>query len=72
MAKQMRVHILAKELGVTSKTILEKCRAEGLELKNHMSALSAGLEATIHEWFSDADSHSAIETAEAVDIEAAR
>ncbi|NQU75476.1 MAG: translation initiation factor IF-2 N-terminal domain-containing protein, partial [Planctomycetes bacterium] len=72
MAK--RVFQLAKDLGVVSKDILDKCRAEGLELKNHMAALSAGLEATIVEWFSDssATSHSAVEVAEAVDLAAAR
>ncbi|MEW6251606.1 MAG: translation initiation factor IF-2 N-terminal domain-containing protein, partial [Planctomycetota bacterium] len=32
MAKPTRVHILAKELGVTSKAIIDKCRAEGIEL----------------------------------------
>ena len=30
LAKGIRVNQLAKELGVTSKEILEKCRAEGL------------------------------------------
>ena len=70
MAK--RVFELARELGVTSKTILQKCRNEGLQIKNHMSALSAGLEATIREWFSEADSGTAIETTEHVDLEKAR
>ncbi|NLF30394.1 MAG: translation initiation factor IF-2 [Planctomycetes bacterium] len=70
MAK--RVFQLAKELDVTSKQVLEKCRAEGLDLKNHMAALSAGLEATIREWFSDdAKLHSAVEVAAAVDLEEA-
>ena len=50
MAK--RVFELARELGVTSKRVLTKCRAEGLDIKNHMSTVSAGLEATIGEWFS--------------------
>ncbi|MCH7813116.1 MAG: translation initiation factor IF-2 N-terminal domain-containing protein, partial [Planctomycetes bacterium] len=47
MAEKMRVHILAKQLKVSSKAILTKCSAEGLPVKNHMTALSAGLEATI-------------------------
>ena len=71
MAK--RVFELARELGVRSKDVLTKCRAEGLELKNHMATLSAGLEATIHEWFSeigddDASPHTAVETTEHVDL----
>lgn len=70
MAK--RVFELAKELGVRSKDILEKCRAEGLEIKNHMAALSAGLEATIVEWFSESSSGTAVETTEHVDLEKAR
>jgi translation initiation factor IF-2 len=68
-----RVFELAKALGVRSKDILDKCHAEGLDLKNHMAALSAGLEATIREWFSDsAAAHSAVETAQSVDLETAR
>jgi len=57
---------------VTSKAVLEKCRAEGIELKNHMAALSAGLEATIREWFSEGAVGTAVETAEHVDLESAR
>ncbi len=71
MAK--RIFELARELDVTSKVVLTKCRAEGLDIKNHMSTLSAGLEATICEWFSDsADQHTAVETSEHVDLEEAR
>ena len=68
----MRVHILAKELGVTSKAILEKCRAEGLELKNHMATLSAGLEATVREWFSEGAHETVEEKAERVDLKKVR
>jgi translation initiation factor IF-2 len=39
----LRVHNLAKELGVESKAIIDKCRAEGVELKNHMATVSVGL-----------------------------
>ncbi|MCD6303373.1 MAG: translation initiation factor IF-2 [Planctomycetes bacterium] len=71
MAK--RIFELARELGVTSKTVLGKCRAEGLEIKNHMSTVSVGLEATIREWFSEqAESHTAVETAAHVDLKKAR
>lgn len=59
-------------MGVTSKAVLEKCRAEGLEVKNHMTALSAGLEATISEWFSGAASGgTAVETTTHVDLDKA-
>ena len=70
MAEKMRVHILAKELNVTSKTILQKCKAEGLDtaVKNHMSTLSAGLYATIREWFSEGSHSTTIEVAERIDL----
>ena len=67
-----RIFELARELGVTSKTMLEKCRAEGLDVKNHMATLSAGLEATLREWFSPDVTQTAVETAEHVDLEKAR
>lgn len=69
MAEKMRVHILAKELNVPSKVIIEKCRAEGIDVvKNHMSTLSAGLHATIREWFSEGTHDTVVETATRVDL----
>lgn len=73
MAK--RVFEIAKELSVKSKAIVEKCEAEGIpNITNHMSSVSAGLEATIREWFSasEAASGTAVETAERVDLEKVR
>jgi translation initiation factor IF-2 len=68
--QKMRVHTLAKDLGVTSKAILDKCRAEGLpDIKNHMSTLSAGLTATIREWFSEGAHETTVESAERVNLE---
>jgi len=70
---KLRIHTLSKELGVTSKAILDKCRAEGItSVTNHMSTLSAGLAATIREWFSEASHGTAVETAAPVDLEKAR
>lgn len=73
MAKKVainRVHQLARKLGVGSKDIVAKCESEGIpDITNHMSAVSAGLAATISEWFSeDGESSSAIETAKKVNI----
>lgn len=68
----LRVHILAKELGVPSKDIIDKCHAEGVELKNHMAAISAGLAESIREWFSVGDDVTTVEVAEKVDIERIR
>lgn len=70
--KKKRVHHLAKELLVTSKTIIEKCRAEGIELKNHMHVVSAGLEATIREWFSEGAHTTTLEESERIVLTAVR
>ena len=72
MAKTTRVHLLADELGVTSKAIIDKCQAENLDIRNHMSTISAGLAATIREWFSEGDHRTTLETAGRVDLEKVR
>lgn len=72
MAKTTRVHILAKELGVTSKAIIEKCRAENLDVKNHMSTISVGLAATIREWFTEGEHSTTVEQSKPVDLERVR
>ena len=64
-----RVHQLAKELDVKSTAIVAKCQAEGLEVKNHMSTLSAGLEATIREWFGTGEHITTVEASARVDLE---
>jgi translation initiation factor IF-2 len=67
-----RVHLLAKELGVKSTAIVEKCQAEDLDVKNHMSTISAGLAATIREWFSEGDHLTTVETTKRVDLKKVR
>jgi len=67
-----RVYILAKELGVKSAAIVKKCQDEDLDVKNHMSTISAGLAATIREWFSEGENVTTVETAEKVDLEKVR
>ena len=64
-----RIFQVAKELGVKSTAIVAKCQAEGLDIKNHMSTLSAGLEATIREWFSEGDHATTVETSARVDLQ---
>ena len=63
-----RVYILARELGVKSSAIVKKCQDEGLDVQNHMATISAGLAATIREWFSEGENVTTIETAEKVDL----
>jgi translation initiation factor IF-2 len=71
--QKRRVHLLAKELNVSSKVIVQKCKDEGIDVvKNHMSTLSAGLEATIREWFSEESQHNAVETSAPVDLKKVR
>lgn len=67
-----RVYILAKELGVKSTAIVKKCQDEGLDVKNHMSTISAGLAATIKEWFSEGENITTVETSERVDLKKVR
>jgi len=67
-----RVYILAKELGVKSSAIVQKCQDEGLDINNHMSVISAGLTATIREWFSEAGGATSIETTKKVDLKKVR
>lgn len=67
-----RIYVLAKELSVKSSAIVSKCQDEGLDVKNHMSAISAGLAATIREWFSEGDNVTTIETATKVDLKRVR
>lgn len=67
-----RVYILAKKLGVKSSAIVEKCKAEDLDINNHMSTISAGLAATICEWFSEGEHTTTVETAKKVDLSKVR
>jgi translation initiation factor IF-2 len=67
-----RVYILAKELSVKSEAIVKKCQDEGLDIKNHMSTISAGLAATIREWFSEGEHTTTIETTQKVDLRKVR
>ncbi|MGD1276796.1 MAG: translation initiation factor IF-2 [Tepidisphaeraceae bacterium] len=70
MAKGIRVNLLAKELGIESKTILQKLKEEGLAdaAPNHMSTLSFGLAASVRDWFSGQGGGTAVETAPHVEV----
>ncbi len=67
-----RVYILARELGVKSSAIVKKCQDEGLDVRNHMATISAGLAATIREWFTEGENVTTVETAEKVHLEDVR
>jgi len=72
LAKGIRVNLLAKELGVESKAILQKLKEEGLgdAKQNHMSTLSLGLAESVREWFSGqmTEGGTAVETAAHVEV----
>ena len=51
---------------------MKKCQDEGLDIKNHMATINAGLAASIREWFSEGDNATAVETAGKVDLEKVR
>jgi len=59
-----RVFELARELGVKSKEIIERCKSEGVpEIKNHMTTVSIGLAESIRTWFNEDTQSSAAVTA---------
>ncbi len=47
----MKVKELAGELGVTSHTIVSRCRATGLPVQNSLTRLPPELERTVRAWF---------------------
>jgi translation initiation factor IF-2 len=51
---------------------VKKCQDEGLNVQNHMATISAGLAATIREWFSEGENVTTVETAERVDLDTVR
>ena len=51
MSKQwIKVKALARELGVTSRTIIDRCRAEGYTVQNSVSRLHPDVEHKVREW----------------------
>ncbi len=70
----LKVFQVAKDLGVDSKAIVKKCLDEGIPSPDkdkpwtHMSPLSAGLAATIREWFASGEMKNAIEETAHVDV----
>lgn len=50
----MRVHHFAKSIGKTSKEIIEYCKTQGIEVRNHMSSLTAEVVTKVKEAFDEA------------------
>jgi len=71
--QKVRITQLAKELGVTTKDIITKCKAEDIPgVDKPQATVSAGLALTIREWFGASESATAVEKAAPVDVEVAR
>ncbi len=49
--KRVTVRQLAKELGVTSRQIIDRCRANGLPVQNSITGLKPDDERTVRTWF---------------------
>jgi len=70
---KVRITQLAKELSVTTKDIIEKCKAEDIPgVDKPQATVSAGLALTIREWFGATASGTAVESAAKVDVQEAR
>lgn len=66
----LKVFEIARELGVESKDIIAKCKAEGIpKIDSYRSPVSVGLAATIREWFSASAATTAVETTAHIDVE---
>lgn len=51
--KGIKVKQLAQELGITSRYLIDRCRAEGITVQNSITRLSPQLERTIRAWFTE-------------------
>ena len=52
MAKQgIKIKDLAKEVGVTSRAMIDRCRLEGLHVQNSITKLTREQAGTIRAWF---------------------
>ncbi len=71
--KKVRITQVAKDLGVTTKDIIEKCISEGIEdVTTPQASIPLGLAETIKEWFGGGGSTTATETSQAVNVAEAK
>ncbi len=55
MAKKgIKIKELAQELGVSSRELIDRCRAEGLTIQNSITKLNINTERRVRAWFDDA------------------
>lgn len=53
--KGVKLKELAHELGLTSRQLIERCRAEGLPVQNSITKLPPDQERRIRTWFAGTD-----------------
>ncbi|MEK6677482.1 MAG: translation initiation factor IF-2 N-terminal domain-containing protein [Planctomycetota bacterium] len=57
MAKKgIKVQDLAKELGVTSRRLIDRCREEGLAVQNSITKIELHQAEVVRKWFSTVES----------------
>lgn len=49
----IKIKALAQELGVTSRAVIDRCRAEGLWVQNSVTKLTSAQAARVRTWFDD-------------------
>jgi hypothetical protein len=54
--KGIKVKDLARELGLTSRALIDRCRAEGLAVQNSITKLDRNAEKKVRAWFAPAQS----------------
>ena len=55
MAKKgIKIKDLAKDLGLTSRSLIDRCRAEGVPIQNSITKLDRATEARVRGWFGQA------------------
>lgn len=52
--RSIKLKDLARELGITSRQLIDRCRAEGLFVQNSITKLDRQAEAKVRGWFSKA------------------
>jgi len=59
--KRIKLKDLARELGLTSRELLDRCRAEGLSVQNSITKLRIEQERLVRSWFApDAENPSEV------------
>ena len=49
--KGIKVKDLAKELGLTSRELIDRCRAEGVPVQNSITKFNRNIELKVRAWF---------------------